>query len=269
MPKAPIRTTCSSLGCFDCASLTGRCSYSNGECKQETNKVLNDWSNVNAFQKCPDYRNWCLSNMQNTTSYYNNSTVAALEDKQTLYFTLGTITGMDIPDFEDIPSNYFCSWSVTLDPKTKYSITITRNDGIYEDLMFVVSDDQRQEIITNTNLISRNGESLEKFQLVSANSLDIYVRNVYNTTRNTFIIEVDTYKGSSSGPSPTFIAQLTSIIVVICCFVTLTSCLGLVLRFRRRAAQQRYIEEQENAFAQRHNIRVEEARQILALARQN
>jgi hypothetical protein len=52
---------------------------------------------------------------------------------------------------------------------------------------------------------------------------------------------------------------MTSIIVVFFCFLTLTSCVTLIIRLKRRAMQQRILAEQEAAFAARNNLRPEEA----------
>lgn len=67
-------------------------------------------------------------------------------------------------------------------------ITVNRNDGmLYEDLVFIISDSNREEIMTNENLINGR-QQLLKFGIQSADKIEINARNLYNSTRNTFLL---------------------------------------------------------------------------------
>jgi hypothetical protein len=103
-----------------------------------------------------------------------------------LYFTLGNADGTEVNGV--IPRNYFCTWEVSLDNKKGYYITIMRSTSVYEDLNLVISGIDRQELVTNRDLISNTGQTIEKFALMDAKTIKIFARNVYNAPRNTFLI---------------------------------------------------------------------------------
>jgi hypothetical protein len=69
-----------------------------------------------------------------------------------LYFTIGGIDGKDLS--YGIPVNYFCSWTVELDPKKAYVITVNRGTQILEDLNFYIVGQGKQELVTNQDLLA-------------------------------------------------------------------------------------------------------------------
>lgn len=121
--------------------------------------------------------------------------------------------------------------------------------------------------MTNRELLVDPGETSANFVVSDARSIEFYARNVYEAPSNTFLLVVKEFKNTTR--SRQFMAQITSIVVVFFCFLTLTSCVTLIVRIRRRSLHDRIIQEQENAFAQRHNMQLHQARQILAFQRAN
>lgn len=156
-----------------------------------------------------------------------------------LYFTIGNADGTEVKN--GIPRNYYCTWEVSLQTKKGYYITIMRSPSVYEDLNLIISGIDRQELVANRDLISATGQTIEKFALMDAKSIKIFARNVFNAPRNTFLIQLEEMPRPSR--SKTFITQMTSIIVVFFCFLTLTSCVTLIIRLKRRAMQQRILAE--------------------------
>lgn len=121
-----------------------------------------------------------------------------------------------------------------------------RSNNVYEDLNLVIFGSNRQEFVSNRDLISNSGSSVEKFALMDAKKIYITARNMYNAPRNTFLMSIEEIPARKR--SKTFITQMTSIIVVFFCFITLTSCVTLIIRLKRRAMQQRILAEQEQLF---------------------
>jgi hypothetical protein len=129
---------------------------------------------------------------------------------------------------------------------------------VTEDLNLLIYGLDRNQLVINRELLVDQNEISANFVVTDAKQIDFSARNVYEAPSNTFVVVIKEYKSPSK--SRQFMAQITSIIVVFFCFLTLTSCVTLVVRMRRRSNHQRLILEQENAFAARHNMQVQQAR---------
>jgi hypothetical protein len=66
-----------------------------------------------------------------------------------------------------------------------------RSNSVYEDLNLVIFGSNRQEFVSNRDLISNSGGSVEKFALMDAKKIYITARNMYNAPRNTFLISLE------------------------------------------------------------------------------
>lgn len=78
-----------------------------------------------------------------------------------------------------------------MDNRKGYYITIMRSNSVYEDLNLIISGSDRQEFVSNRDLISVSGTSIEKFALMDAKKINIFARNIYNAPRNTFLISLE------------------------------------------------------------------------------
>jgi hypothetical protein len=66
-----------------------------------------------------------------------------------------------------------------------------RSNSVYEDLNLVIFGSNRQEFVSNRDLISNSGGSVEKFALMDAKKIYITARNMYTAPRNTFLISLE------------------------------------------------------------------------------
>jgi len=112
---------------------------------------------------------------------------------------------------------------------------------VTEDLNLLIYGLDRNQLVINRELLVDQNEISANFVVTDAKQIDFSARNVYEAPSNTFVVVIKEYKSASK--SRQFMAQITSIIVVFFCFLTLTSCVTLVVRMRRRSNHQRLILE--------------------------
>ena len=83
--------------------------------------------------------------------------------------------------------------------------------------------------------------------------------------QNSFVIEIYAYNSKMKRAQFIF-GQVTSIIVIFFCCLATASCITLISKYRRRQRMQEEMAAREQALAMRQGIRIEQARQILAMA---
>jgi hypothetical protein len=76
------------------------CLWVNNKC-EDSSKFKNDQNvriKLDNFQRCPDYKSLCVSNLNVATEFYDDLPKKALADKYQFFFTMGSSNGDPLPD---------------------------------------------------------------------------------------------------------------------------------------------------------------------------
>lgn len=169
---------------------------------------------------------------------HEDLSVKGLDDLNALYFTIGTKTGL-MPENEKIPRNYFCSWSVQLDRRRGYMIQIVRSDQVNEDLNLMISGKVRQELVSYTEFLEaeRYYNTGGKVALFDATHLQIFARNVFPSSGNTFLIKIEQIQ--DKGFKLDLLIRLAIVFSSLFCCLLLSSC--CLCAMRRRSNHPRHL----------------------------
>ena len=119
-----VETNCGDLDCFNCAFTAGICTYDVGfgTCfaTPENNNRRQAWWKW--YEDCYDRKRLCYSN-QDALTKMSGSLDEAFGQGQRLSYTILPNLLSDVTT----PRNYFCSWSVDLDPTKQYWLEISRD----------------------------------------------------------------------------------------------------------------------------------------------
>lgn len=120
----------------------------------ETDANYSIFDTFDAYLRCEDQHELCTSNLAQSLILHESDPKKLLKD---IYFTIGNDSGADI-EAGVIPMNYFCSWSIKLDPKQAYTVTITRSlsPTILEDLNLFIEGRKQQRLFSNRDLLQNN-----------------------------------------------------------------------------------------------------------------
>ena len=121
---------CHKMNCFDCGFNHRECQWTllpggAGACEPKSStRLTHNKKWFQYFAQCRDTKNTCRSNHLDLTHKIEGSNFAqALNQGEEAYFTME-------PEMRSkVPRNYFCAWSVVLDPFKYYTLEIVRKTG--------------------------------------------------------------------------------------------------------------------------------------------
>ena len=98
-----------------------------------------------------------------------------------------------VPSIEDggqIPRNYFCQWSLPISVANVYWLSIKRDQyPVRETIELNILGATKQEQVTDIELASQSADNpWERYVLLDTQTLEIFVRNKYNSEEATFQI---------------------------------------------------------------------------------
>ena len=137
------------------------------------------------YGECTDTLGICNTNAEMQAKMSGGSLATALEQGEVCNFE---IKAPAIEDGGQIPRNYYCEWSLDISIESVYYLSIKRDQyPVRETIELNILGATKQEQVTDIELASTDANNpWERYVLLETQTLQIFVRNKYNSAEPTF-----------------------------------------------------------------------------------